>query len=56
MPHTNTSEAGLESLIVAALTGLPVQATTGIDAAKDAPAAYGGVGYVLGDPSDYNRE
>ncbi|HOT91186.1 MAG TPA: type I restriction endonuclease subunit R [Anaerolineae bacterium] len=57
MPTTNTtdtSEKGLESLIVAALTGRPVSAT--LTAARDERGAYGGAGYVQGDPHDYDRD
>ena len=58
MATSDTSEKGLESLIVAALTGLrsdgkPKPAG---DAAADAVRAYGGSGYLLGDPKDYDRE
>jgi type I restriction enzyme R subunit len=52
---TDTSEKGLESLIVTAMTGRPwpepVAATTG-----EPPAAYGGTGWLNGRPEDYNRE
>ncbi len=54
MPTTDTSEKGLESLIVAALTGKPVSET--LTAARDERAAYGGAGYVQGDPHDYDRD
>ncbi len=50
MPTTDTSEKGLESLIVAALTGKPVSET--LTAVRDERAAYGGAGYVQGDPHD----
>ncbi len=55
MPATDTSEKGLEDLIVAALTGKPVSetATAGV---SDKTAGYGGAGYVQGDPQDYERE
>jgi len=55
--HTDTSEAGLERLICRALTGStcePRQA--GAVVAESAPPPYGGVGYVCGDPADYDRE
>jgi len=54
---TDTSERGLENLIVSALTGLPLGA--GIDDSSRVaylPEAYGGLGYLLGDPRDYDRE
>ena len=57
MKHTDTSEAGLERLICRALTGStcePRQA--GAVVAESAPPPYGGVGYVCGDPADYDRE
>ncbi len=53
---TDTSEKGLESLIVAAMTGrtgaVPVKPGT----IAEAPAAYGGTGWILGDPKDYDRD
>lgn len=52
---TDTSEKGLESLIVTAMTGRPwpepLAGTTG-----EPPAAYGGTGWLNGRPEDYNRE
>ncbi len=58
MKPTDTSEAGLETLICRALTGSdctprpagapPVFAET--------PAPFGGVGWLPGDPADYDRE
>ena len=53
MPPTDTSEHGLESIIVASLTGLPLSLVTGTPEAAERQAAYGGAGYVLGDPKDY---
>ena len=55
MPTTDTSEKGLESIIVAALTGKPVIQTAGATA-RDEAGAYGGAGYVQGDPRDFDRE
>ena len=56
MPTTDTSEKGLESLIVAVLTGAPVSGGTGAASAiGDERAPYGGAGYVQGDPHDYDR-
>ena len=53
---TNTSEKGLEDLIVAAMTGqtpdLPVQ--TGLT--RERAIVYGGTGWLLGDATDYDRE
>ena len=57
MKPTDTSEAGLETLICRALTGsdcLPRSAGTPVAAEKQ--EAYGGVGWQPGDPSDYDRE
>ncbi|HRA66313.1 MAG TPA: type I restriction endonuclease subunit R [Caldilinea sp.] len=53
---TDTSEKGLESLIVEHMTGVPQGRLATITAAADAPAAYGGAGWLLGNPADYNRE
>lgn len=54
---TDTSEKGLENLIVSALTGLPLGAGLGgDDHTAYPPAAYGGEGYLLGFPQDYDRE
>ena len=58
MSPTDTSEAGLETLICRALTGRdctprPGGAPTGV--AEQAPP-YGGVGWLPGDPADYDRE
>ena len=56
MKATDTSEKGLESLIVSELTGLPPEQTTDASALREAPAAYGGAGYILGNDRDYDRE
>ena len=53
MPTTDTSEKGLESLIVAALTGQPVSDT--LTAARDGHASYGGVSYVQGASRDFDH-
>jgi len=54
---TDTSEKGLENLIVSALTGLPSGAGLGAnDRTAYPPAAYGGEGYVLGSSADYDKE
>lgn len=58
MKPTDTSEAGLESLICRALTGsdcVPRPAGTPAFVAET-PAPYGGVGWLPGDPADYDRE
>ncbi|MBN1859713.1 type I restriction endonuclease subunit R [Candidatus Bipolaricaulota bacterium] len=54
---TDTTERGFEDLIVSALTGLPLGAGLGSDdQVAYPPAAYGGLGYLLGFPRDYDRE
>lgn len=54
MTTTDTSEAGLERLMVQALTGRPPRpAGHGVE---NEPAAYGGAGYIEGHPHDYDRE
>jgi len=49
---TDTTEKGLETLIVAALTGQAPGATN----LGEAHAKYGGASYVQGDPKDYDRD
>ena len=51
---TDTSEKGLESLICAALTGAPYEPTDAGET-SERPASYG-LGWIYGDPSDYDRE
>src|SRR6266576_4163616 len=55
MPSTDTSEKGLERLIVEALAGKADAAGAKSGALRETgtPA---GVGYVLGDPKDYDRD
>ena len=53
---SDTSEKGLESLIVAALTGTRSDAAPTDDGIRDPRLAYGGTGYVLGAPQDYDRD
>jgi len=54
---TDTSEKGLENLIVSALTGLPLGAGLGSsDRTAYPPESYGGLGYRIGFPRDYDRE
>jgi len=58
MNPTDTSEAGLETLICRALTGsdcVPRPAGTPAFVAET-PAPYGGVGWLPGDLADYDRE
>ena len=54
MPN-DTSEKGLESLIVAAMTGPQPAAPTAGTAAKETPAPYSIPGWIPGDPKDYDR-
>ena len=58
MPASDTSERGLENLIVSALTGTRSDAapTDDADEIRDPRIAYGGAGYILGDPQDYDRD
>lgn len=55
MPTTDTSEAGLEALIVRNLVGVdsntPTEGMT-----REHPVIYAGAGYVEGDPGDYDRD
>ncbi len=51
---TDTSERGLESLIVTAMTGRETGTAGGV-ATGEPRGPYGGTGYVLGDPRDYDR-
>lgn len=54
MTTTDTSEAGLERLIVEGLTGRPPR-PTGLGIEQE-PPPYGGAGYVEGHPQDYDRD
>ena len=55
MTHTDTTERGLERLICTALTGHPCDPPQpGVVAAP--PVADGGVGWIGGDPNEYDRE
>ena len=57
MPTSDISEKGLESLIVAALTGYTEEAAPQVDVARESAAGpYGGAGYVEGNPADYDRD
>jgi type I restriction enzyme R subunit len=51
---TDTSEAGLEALIVTAMTGDAPPASGGV--IRDAPRLYGGGGWLLGSWKDYDRD
>lgn len=53
---TDTSEKGLESLIVTAMTGQPWPEAAPSATAAQAPPPYGGTGWLNGRPEDYLRE
>jgi type I restriction enzyme R subunit len=55
---TDTSEAGLETLICRALTGTDCapRAAGSPAVVAETAAPYGGVGWLPGDPADYDRE
>jgi len=53
---TDTSEKGLESLIVAAMTGVPTKASPKEPVVGHPKAVYGGSGWTTGSPDDYARE
>jgi len=53
---TDTSERGLERLICLALTGSRCEAGSGGEGFAESGAAYGGAGWICGDPADYDRE
>jgi type I restriction enzyme R subunit len=55
MVTTDTSEKGLESLIVAALTAPPSEGRPAGETVGEY-GSYGGLGYVAGDPNDYDRD
>ena len=58
MKPTDTSEAGLETLICRALTGSDCtpRPVGGPVVVAETEASYGGVGWLPGDPADYDRE
>ncbi len=55
MATTNTREAGLETLIVSALTGLPARDNDDPNMIRE-EAAWGGAGYAPGRAEDYDRD
>lgn len=56
MSHaTDTSEKGLETLIVEAMTGTKADPAQ-TDMGKEATVPYGSTGWILGHSQDYNRE
>jgi type I restriction enzyme R subunit len=56
MSTTDTSEKGLESLIVEALVGTPPEDQPPGDGLAETPEPWGGVGYVQGSPQDFDRD
>jgi type I restriction enzyme R subunit len=56
MPTTDTSEAGLEALIVRRLVGSRPGHATPAGAQGEDRVPFGGAGYVEGDPKDYSRD
>ena len=56
MNTTDITERGLELLIASDLTGLPPEQITNKELLWDGAPSYGGCGYVLGNPTDYDRD
>ncbi|MBZ0071173.1 MAG: type I restriction endonuclease subunit R [Gammaproteobacteria bacterium] len=56
MPTTDTSEKGLESLIVRHLTGQAPPEEVPVSTVRLVPDHYAAGGYVQGRPQDYNRD
>jgi len=56
MATTDTSEKGLEALIVRQLTGQPESPNTPANTAQSPAGHYVVGGYVQGQPTDYNRD
>ena len=52
---TDTTEKGLESLIVKTMTGLAGDGVTPVDTVRKPAVPYGGTGWLLGDPADYDK-
>jgi len=53
---TDTSEKGLEDLICVAMTGRASLITLPVEGSHFPAESYGGTGWLLGDPRDYDRE
>lgn len=53
---TDTTEKGLETLIVEAMTGKPASSPAQTGIGREPSALYGGTGWILGRWQDYNRE
>jgi type I restriction enzyme R subunit len=56
VPVTDTSEKGLEGLIVTAMAGRGSPEPVPGEAVAIPPVGYGGTGWILGDATDYDRE
>ena len=56
MAPSDTSEKGLESLIVAALTGRAGNSVLWDQGSREGPGGFGGAGYIAGNSADYDRE
>ena len=56
MPTTDTTEKGLENLIVTAMTGRPTPEPTANDVVRDVTLPLGRTVWILGDPKNYDRE
>jgi type I restriction enzyme R subunit len=56
MNPTDTTEKGLETLIFRALTGTGYSQPEQTSQISEAIASYGGLGYIAGNPNDYDRE
>lgn len=56
MPITDTTEAGLESLIVRSLVGVRSDSVMAGGTGREQPPVYAGAGYVQGDPKDFHRD
>jgi len=56
MNPTDTTEKGLETLIFRALTGTGYTQPEQTSQISEAIASYGGLGYIAGNPNDYDRE
>lgn len=53
---TDTTEKGLEDLIVSAMTGQPCDPAAELDGVRLQRPAYGGTGWICGYSQDYDRE
>src|SRR5690349_20658422 len=56
MPTTDTTEKGLEELIVAHLTGKVASGVAAAHIVREGSSSYNAGSYVEGDPRDYNRD